>query len=320
MTTLQRLLIIVVATIAPTFALAQSYPTSPIRLVVGYAPGGTTDSIARVLSQHLQDQLGQPVVVENRPGASTQIATDTVIKAKPDGYTLLLTTSDLTILPGIRKTSPWDVLKDVTPVAMIATSPFVYTVSKGVPVSNLKDFVALAKSKPGGLRYGSAGTGSVLHLVGEMLKVDAGIDVIHVPYRGGAPIVQDLLANQIEMGVIGPVDVSSRMDTLKPLAQTGKTRHASIPSVPTTAEAGSPNLNISTMFILVGPAGLPKDVVGRLNAALAKVVDLPDFRKRMEAVGAEINVVTGAPLEKYLSDDLKRWKGVAQAAGISIDQ
>jgi tripartite-type tricarboxylate transporter receptor subunit TctC len=203
---------------------------------------------------------------------------------------------------------------------MIATSPFVYTVGSKVPVSTLKDFIDLAKSKPGGLRYGSAGTGSVLHLVGEMLKVDAGIDVIHVPYRGGAPIVQDLMANQIEMGVIGPVDVSSRMDTLKPLAQTGGTRHASIPSVPTTAEAGSPNLNISTMFILVGPAGMPQEIVDRLNKAITAVAGSADFRRRMEAVGSEINVLTGPALVKHLADDLKRWKDVAQSAGISLDQ
>ncbi|WP_407792353.1 Bug family tripartite tricarboxylate transporter substrate binding protein [Pigmentiphaga litoralis] len=309
----------VALTSASTLA-AEAYPTRPIRIVVGFAPGGTTDSVARVLSGALQQRLGQPVLIENRPGGSTQIAGEAVMRAAPDGYTLQMAASDLTILPSTRKRPPWDALKDFTPIARVATTGLVYTVSDRMSARTLRQFVEYAKAHPGQVSYGSSGTGGILHLVGEQLRSRVSVDLLHVPYKGGSQIVQDLLGAQIDMGVLGPIDVASRQDKLHPIAQTGPTRHPLLPNVPTTAEAGFPEVKGISMFTLIGPKGLPGAIVDRLASEITAIMQDPAFRERLLAAGAEPSLLTGPALTSFLAEDLRNWQEVAKASNILIDE
>lgn len=301
-------------------AFAQAYPSAPIKIVVGYPAGGSTDSVARVLAQGLQERLGKSVIVENRPGASTQIAGEAVMRAAPDGYTLQMAASDLTILPSIRKRPPWNPMKDFTAIARIATTGLVYTVKEKLPVRSLGEFVTHVKAHPGTVTYGSGGTGSILHLTGEQLRSRAGADLVHVPYRGGAPIVQDLMSGQIDMGVLGPIDVASRMDKVRAIAQTGPTRHPLLPQVPTAAEAGFPQISAISMFTLVGPANLPRPVVELLVREISALLERPDFQQRVIAAGSEPAFLAGAGLDRFLAEDLRNWGDVARASKISLDE
>ena len=301
-------------------ASAQEFPAAPIKIVVGYPAGGSTDSVARVLAQGLQERLGKTVIVDNRPGASTQIAGEAVMRAAPDGYTLHMAASDLTILPSVRKRAPWNPATDFTPIARIATAGLVYSVKNKLPVNSLGEFVALAKAQPGTVTYGSGGTGSILHLTGEQLRSRAGVDLVHVPYRGGAPIVQGLMSGEIDMGVLGPIDVASRMDKVRAIAQTGATRHPLLPQVPTAAEAGFPQISAISMFTLVGPANLPRPVVDRLVREIAALFERPDFQQRVVAAGSEPAFLAGPALERFLADDLKNWRDVARASKILLDE
>ena len=298
---------------------AQDYPSRPIRLIVPFPPGGTTDTLARVFSQFLQERIGQPIVIDNRGGAGSQIGVDAGAKAPADGYTLLFGPADgLSLLPAVKKKVPYDTAKDFTPIAFVARSPLAYAVNSKLPVNTLAELIAYARSKPGALRFGSAGFGSILHLGMELLRVDARIDMLHVPYKGGGPALQDLIAGQIEMMSPGPVGIAKRAEAgqLRALAQTGPTRHPLLPNVPTTAELGMPELQVVSWFGVLGPAGLPQPIVDQLSREIAAVLDQPAVKKRFIDVGCEADNMSPAQFGQFIAAETRKWAGVVKAAGL----
>lgn len=298
---------------------AQDYPSRPIRLIVPFPPGGTTDTLARVFSQFLQERIGQPVVIDNRGGAGSQIGVEAGARATPDGYTLLFGPADgLALLPVVKKKVPYDTAKDFTPIAFVARSPLAYTVNPKVPVNTLAELVAHAKAKPGALRFGSAGFGSILHLGMELLLVQARIDMLHVPYKGGGPALQDLIAGQIDMMSPGPVGIAKRAEAgqLRVLAQTGPTRHPLLPNAPTTAELGMADVLVVSWFGVLGPAGLPQPIVDQLSREIAAVLDQPAVKKRFIDVGCEADKMSPAEFGQFIAAETRKWAGVVKAAGI----
>ncbi len=298
---------------------AQDYPSRPVRLIVPFPPGGTTDTLARVFSQFLQERIGQPVVIDNRGGAGSQIGVEAGARATPDGYTLLFGPADgLSLLPAVKKKVPYDTAKDFTPIAFVARSPLAYAVSTKLPVNTLAELIAYAKAKPGALRFGSAGFGSILHLGMELLRVHVRLDMLHVPYKGGGPALQDLIAGQIDMMSAGPVGIAKRAEAgqLRILGQTGPTRHPLIPNVPTTTELGMPEVMVVSWFGILGPAGLPQPVVERLSKDVAAVVDLPTVKQRFIDVGCEADKMSPAEFGQFIAAETRKWAGVVKAAGI----
>ncbi|GAB2914512.1 Bug family tripartite tricarboxylate transporter substrate binding protein [Paralcaligenes ginsengisoli] len=300
-------------------AHAGSYPDRPITLIVPSAPGGTTDVSARAVAQNLAKILGQPVVVENKPGASGNIGNAFVSRAKPDGYTLLLSYSGYhTGNPALFKTLTWDPVKDFTPIAEVSTAPHVIVVPNTLKVSTLKDFLALAKSEPGKLNYASSGAGSIQHLGTEQLKQLTGINMLHVPYKGAGPAMQDLLAGQVQLFITTPPSVIGQIKAgrVKALAIASDTRHPMLPDVPTTAEAGLPNYKLEAWFSVFGPAHMPADVTAILTKALKKVVADKSYQANMESQGAYAKYLPPDQLEAEVKSDIKHWQQVIKTAGI----
>jgi len=300
---------------------AQDYPNRPVRLIVPFPPGGTTDAIARVFAQYLQEKIGQAVVVDNRGGAGSQIGVEAGAKATPDGYTLLFGPADgLALLPVVKKKVPYDPIKDFTPIAFVARSPLAYAVNPNVPAKTLPEFIALAKSKPGALRFGSAGYGSILHLGMELLRVHAHIDILHVPYKGGGPALNDLLAGQIDIMSAGPVGIAKQAQAgrLRVLAQTGPTRHPLLPAIPTTKELGMPEMAVVSWFGLLGPAGLPQPIVDHMGKATAEVLDNPIVKERFINVGCEAEKMSAGEFGQFIAAENRKWAGVVKAAGLQL--
>src|SRR5258707_8150085 len=247
-------------------AAAQDYPSRPIRLLIHTPPGSLVDILGRLIGQELGDRLGQSLVVDTRPGGATMIAVEQLRNSPADGYTLMVNTSEATMLPFLKKSYRIDPIKDVTPIALVVTSWTVFAVNPAVPANTLQELVAYSKSHAGGVRYGSGGTGGVLHIAVEMLKLKSGGNFVHVPYRGGAQAATDAISGQIEMVSMGLASTRvAESGQRKILAQTGPSRHPMLPDVPTTAEAGLPDVRMDTWFGLAGPPGLPKEVVARIN-------------------------------------------------------
>jgi tripartite-type tricarboxylate transporter receptor subunit TctC len=303
-------------------AFAQSgYPAKPIRLIVGFTAGGVTDIVARASGQKLSELLGQPVVVENLPGAAGIIAAERVAKAPPDGYTLLLASNGpFAINPSLYAKLSYDPLKDYALVSMLATVPFVVVVNPVVPAHNLKQLVTLAKARRN-LSYASAGVGSTAHLAGEYLKSFAGFDALHVPYKGSTPALTDLMGGQVDMMVEAVPSALAfiRSNKLRALAVTAKTRAASLSAVPTTAEAGYRGFEVGSWFGLAAPAGTPRDVVLRLNQALASGIASPDLRERLLSQGAEPAASSPEAFGTLLRDEIGRWAKVIRSAGIRAE-
>ena len=301
--------------------LAQDYPTRPIRLVIPFAAGGTTDSVGRVLAAGLSTRLGQQVIVENKPGAGSQIGLEYVMHAPADGYTIALGGSDgLAVMHAIRRKSPYDSLKDFTPIALVANAALSYTVNAKVPANTLKDFIAYARSKPGAVRYGSAGVGTTLHLGIEQLQAMAGIDMVHVPYKGGAPMMTDVVAGEVEL-VLTSADFAKRWaDTgqLRVLAQADTVRHPLLPNVPTTTEAGMPELQAVTWFGLFGPAGLPRPIVERIAAELPALLADRTLIDRLITVGAYTRFTPAAEIPSIITEDTARWTRIVRDARIPL--
>ncbi len=299
-------------------ASAQTYPTRPVRIIVPSTAGGTTDAVARAISQELAGRLGQPVLIENRAGAGAQIGIDVAGKASADGYTLLVVSNS--ILPVLKKVPPYDPARDFTPIALIARSPIVYVVPTALSAASLTALIAQARTRPNGIRYGSAGVGSALHLAVEMLASAASVEMLHVPYKGGSPMMLAVVAGEIEMVPTSPDFARRYMDSkqLRSLAQTGARRHALLPEVPTTAELGLPEVDVLSWFGLFGPAQLPADIAQRLSADIAAVVELPAVRQRLAVVGAESAPTTPESFTRYVADENTRWTRVVQAARIPL--
>lgn len=301
-----------------TSALGQSsFPVKPVRLVVPLAPGGGGDLVARTIAQKVSEPLGQPVVVDNRPGGSTIIGTELVARSAPDGYTLVMATSSHVITPSLHKL-PFDPVKDFTGIAFIATSPMMLTVHPNVPARTVKDLVAVAKQNPGKLNYGSSGTASIVHLAGELFNLSAGIKTIHVPYKGTGPALNDLLGGQIDMMFASPVPTIPHVKNgrLRAIAMASQQRSRAMPDLPTIAESGFRGFEAATFFVVLGPANIPAPIVNRLSGEIVKASELPEVRDRLTVEGA--NMVGGGSKEAmaHIENEIARWTKVVKAAGI----
>lgn len=305
-----------------TAAAAADYPVKPIRVLIGFAPGGSADIIARAVSQKLADAFKQPVVVDNRSGASGIIAADLTAKANPDGYTLLeATMTTHGIGPNLYAKLPYDVVKDFEAVALMVRIPLVMFVNASVPAANLKEFVALTKSNPGKYSYASAGAGSPPHLVAELFKLKTGAQLLHVPYKGTGAALPDVVAGQIQMMMDGPPPFIPHVKSgkLKALGAASEKRNPLLPDVPTFAETGIAGMEAGLWYGIVAPKGTPKAVVTRLNAEINRALKQPDLRERFAAMSVEI--VGGQPeaFARYINSELKRWGEVVRAANIKIE-
>jgi tripartite-type tricarboxylate transporter receptor subunit TctC len=303
----------------PLSAGAQDFPVKPIKLVVPFPAGGPNDTIARVIGEKMSQILGQPVVIDNRGGAGGVLGTDLVAKAAPDGYTITITSAGaLAISASLQEKLPYDPLKDFQPITLVAKVPEMLVVATSVPASNMKELLALAKSKPGQLNFASSGPGSMPHLAGEMLKIHGKIDIVHVPYRGAAPAVNDLLGQQVQMVFLDlPVLLPHvRAGKLKPIAIGTSARVDALKDVPTTAEVGLPQIITENWYGMVAPAGTPKAIADKLNKATVEAMKAPEVKDKLGALGAILIGDTPAQFGAFLKSEIAKWGGVAKAAGI----
>ncbi len=304
------------------FADAQNYPTRPIRLVVPFAPGGNIDITARAMAPGLTDVLGQTIVVDNRGGAGGIIGTDLVAKSTPDGYTLVLASSGtVTVAPSLYTKMPYDPVKDLSPIVLLSYVPIVLVVNPALPAKTIKDFIALAKSKAGKMTMSSAGNGTTNQLAGGLFQLETGVKFIHVPYKGSGPALIDLMGGQVDM-LFDQLSASTnyiKSGKLRALIVAGEKRNAVIPDVPTMTESGLKNCDAGTFTALMGPAGLPRDIVAKLNTAGNKALAMSSTRDRFAAVGADILGGTPAQLDVNLRQELAKWTRVARAANIKLD-
>jgi len=287
------------AFLAPLFALlaaaaisdarAQSYPVKPIRLLVGFSPGGSADVTARLVAQRLAQPLGQPVIVENRPGASGSIANERVATSAPDGYTLLAMGSSATVLPSLRAKLPYSIERDLAPISVVALTPFVLVVHPSVPARNAKELIALARSRPGKLNYGSVGVGSPPFMMGELFKQMAKLDIVHVPFKGGAENVTATAGGQIDMSFASIPSILPLYEArrVRAIAATAAKRAASMPDLPTFGESGLPGYELSPWQGMLAPAGVPAEIIAKLNAALVQVVNGAELREAFRKEGLE---------------------------------
>ncbi len=302
-------------------ALAQPYPAKPVRFVVGFPPGGGTDIMARLLAAKLPEFLGQPIVVENRPGASTNIATEHVVRSAPDGYTILVTTATMTMNSSFYKKLPFDVLRDLAPVSIFSDSPNVLTVRASLAAKDVAEVVALARAKPGVLNYSSAGTGTTQHMTGELFKLRTGTDIVHVPFKGTAPSLTTLIAGDVDMTFANIPSILSHVRTgrLRALAVAGDKRSELMPDVPTMREAGVEGVEVTIWYGVLAPAGTPREIVDTLAAAVIKAARSPDIRTRLHEQGAEPIGNTPEEFARQLREEVARWSKVVAASGIRAE-
>ena len=303
-------------------AAAQSYPSKPIRFVVPYPPGGPLDTVARLLGQKVSESVKQPVIVDNKPGAGGNIGADAVAKSPADGYTILMgAVATHAINPTLYASIPYDPVKDFQPVTQLASTPNVLIVNNSVPASNVREFIAYAKANPGKLNFGSGSTGSAGHLAGELFKTMAGVDMTHVPYKGAAPAMQDLIGGQVQVMFDNFASANTQMKAgkVKALAVTTAKRSTLAPELPTIGESGLPGFDINTWFGIFVPAGTPRDVVDRLHAEFTRALALPDIRERLVNLGAE--PVGNRPEEfaAYIRSEGEKYARVIKASGAKAD-
>jgi tripartite-type tricarboxylate transporter receptor subunit TctC len=302
-----------------TLASAQAFPTKPITLVVPFPPGGSSDVLARALTTSLSQSIGQTVIVDSRPGAGATLGADYVSKAKPDGYTLLMGAVHHTIATSVYKKLPYDFEKSFAPITMVAVVPNVLVVNANSSAKDVKDLIALAKASPGKLAFGSNGNGTVQHLIGTQFSSLAGIELLHVPYKGSAPLTTDLLGGQVDMSFDTLTPVYPQAGKLRPLAVTTAKRSSSLPDVPTLAESGLKDFDQGTWFGVLAPAGTPKDVVAKLNAEMVKIIQSPEFKKRMQEIGAEAVGDTPDEMAAQIKSDTVKYAKLVKDAKVSID-
>jgi tripartite-type tricarboxylate transporter receptor subunit TctC len=303
-----------------TVALAQAFPSRPIRLIVPYPPGGGTDTVARPLAQKLSESMGQPVLVENRPGASEIIGTEAVARAAPDGYTVLLTTNAFAINSALQRKLPYDTAREFAPVSRLVTTPFMLVVHPKVEASSLRELIALAKARPGKLNFASIGSGTPHHLAMEWLKILAGVDIVAVQYKGVGPGLAAVTAGEVEMMLTGLTAglAQVRAGKLRALAVTTSTRASAAPDVPTVAEAGLREYDALAWYGLVVPAATPADVIARLNSEVARALGAHDLRERLSNIGVDPAPSTPAELQAVIRDEIRQWEKVIATAGIKV--
>lgn len=297
------------------------YPSKPIRLVIPFPPGGGADAVARPLAALMTETLGQPILPDNRGGANGNIGAEIVAKAPADGYTLLLANSSLTISGGLYRRLPFDPLADFSPISLVGETPSLLVTNPSVPARTVKEFVELAKARAGKLSYGSSGIGSTMHLGAALLQSMAGLDMLHVPYKGGGPAIADALSGQTDFVFVNPVAVLAqvRAGKLNALAVTSKKRLAILPAVPTFVESGYPGLLSNTFYGLFGPADLPREVVARLNAAVVAAVARRELAEPLVALGYEMVSNTPEQFVAFLRDDAAEWLRLIKMTGASAE-
>jgi len=298
------------------------YPDRPVRLIVPFPPGGASDQVGRAVAQYLGQRLGQTVVVENRGGAGGAIGVAAAAQAAPDGYTLLLGTAEsFGIVENLTPGQSTPAVRDFTPIALVTRIPSVFVVNPQVQARTLMEFVNLAKSQPGRYHFGSPGTGTNVHLIGEMLKARFGLDIVHVPYKGGSPAVTDLLGGQIEMMPSAVAAVAPRIKdgSLRALAVTSAERSPMLPEVPTMAEAGVPDFVAGGWFGVLARAGTPPEAVARLERELEAVARMPEFKERMAGIGGEGKALTGRAFGDFITAETARWRDIIKTAGVKPD-
>lgn len=300
--------------------LAQDYPSKPIRMIVPFSPGGSTDFLARLMSQKLHDRLGQPVVVENRAGGGGHIGADFVVKSAPDGYTLLTAGIPQAIGMSLFKKVPYQLAKDLAPITLLATFPSVIAVHPSLPVKSVKELLALAKARPGQLNFG-ANPGSPNHLSMELLNVLAKVKMVHIPYKGAGPVVTDLVAGHLHVASLGLPSAMGmvKVGRLRPIAVTGATRVASLPDTPTVQEGGVPGYNVTSWYGVFAPAGTPAPILKRLLTELTAALKATDVTQRLATVGAEPSGMGPDEFGRYIREEIDKWAKVVKASGATVN-
>jgi tripartite-type tricarboxylate transporter receptor subunit TctC len=300
---------------------AASYPNRPITIVVGFAPGGPTDIIARLVASKLSQAWGQPVIVDNKPGAGSNIATEQVVRAAPDGYTLLVETIANATNMSVYKNLKYDTQRDLVPIVQFMAAPSVLVVNSKVPAKNLKELIALAKAEPGKLNYASTGVGGSPHLAGEMLKMRAGIDIVHIPYKGAGPALNDLLAGNVAMGFMTALGLPQHLagGKLRAIAIASRQRSPELPDVPTMAEAGLPDFLVLSWNGLAAPAKTPRAIVDKLNKEVNRILAQPDVKKQLEGLGGEPVGGTQEEFAQFVGSEIKSWGAVVKSAGFTLE-
>jgi len=304
-----------------TLAQAQTYPSRPVRIIVPFGAGGPADIYARFLGQRLQEPLGQPFVVENRPGAGSVVGSDAVAKSPPDGYTLLLMSNTHTVNETLIPVKPFQLLRDLAPVAPVNYSDLLLVVHPSVPANNLKELIALAKSEPGRMNYASSGPGTPYHMAGELFKSLAGVDVVHVPYKGSDGARVGILGGQVQMmfDAITTMAPNVRAGKLKGFGTSGRTRSGVLPETPTVSEAGVPGYEATIWLGVMAPAGTPRPVVDRLNAEISRITGSAEVKDAWAKQGATALSMTPEQFGQYLREDIAKWAKVIAQAGIKLD-
>ncbi|MBI3514980.1 MAG: tripartite tricarboxylate transporter substrate binding protein [Proteobacteria bacterium] len=319
---MRAILLAIVLLVGATLSHAAEYPTRPVRMIVPFPAGGGVDLITRFTTDILAQALGQPFIVDNRPGAGANLGADLLAKSAPDGYTIgTMTIGTHGINPTLYAHLPFDPVKDFTPITMLVIQPNVMVVPKSLGVRSVTEFIALAKAKPGALNAGSSGNGTSLHMSAEMFKQMTGVDIVHIPYRGAGPLMPDLLGGQVQVAFnnLPTVMPHIRSGALVPLGVTTLTRWPLLPELPTLHESGVPGFDVSSWYALMGPAKLPRDIVMALNQALVQGLERPDIRDRLLEMGTR--PTPGAPevLAAFVDSEMARWAPVVKATGLKID-
>jgi len=316
------LLLACVATLLAALpAWAQPYPSRPVKIIVPYGAGGPADIYARVLGARMQDTLGQPLVVENRPGGGSILGTDIVAKSAPDGYTLLMMSNTHTVNETLIPKKPFDLMRDFAPITGVNYSDLLMVVHPSVPANTLQEFIALAKAKPGALNYASSGPGTPYHMAGELFKAMAGVDIVHVPYKGSDGARVGILGGQVQMmfDAITTMAPNARAGKIRALGTTGKTRSTVLPDVPTMSEAGVPGYETGIWLGLMAPAGTPRAVLERLNAEVNKVINTPEVKEAWAKQGAVPMGMGLDQFDKFLREEIVKWARVVKVSGAKVD-
>lgn len=310
------------ATLIPSLALAQAFPSKPIKIVVGFPAGGPLDQHARLLSDKLQGVLGQTVLIDYKAGAGGTVGAQEVMKAAPDGHTLMLANTGVMVInPALYSKLPYGTLKDFVPIARTAMQPLALLVNPKVPVNSLKEFMDYTRTRPGQVNYGSAGNGGISHLVPEMFKTSTGLFMVHIPYRGSAPAFTDLMAGQVQFMAesIPQAAAYHKQGKVKALAVTSRQRNPALPDIPTVIESGLKDFEVVGFYGFLAPAGTPKEVVAKLSDAFGQVLTMPDIRNRMISQGADPAFLGSEDFTKFLAAELPRWATAVQKSGARLD-
>jgi tripartite-type tricarboxylate transporter receptor subunit TctC len=305
----------------PPTTHAQSWPSKPIRYIVPFPPGGATDILARSMADKLGPALGQPVIVENRAGAAGNIGTELAAKAAPDGYTILMVTVAQSISETLYAKLGYNLMRDLAPVILVARVPNVMVVHPSVPARSVKEFIDYAKANPGKVNFASSGSGTSIHMSGELFKLLTGVDIVHVPYKGSAAALTDLIGGQVSVMFdnLPPSMSHIRSGKLRPLAITTTTRYPTLPDLPTMVEAGVPGYESSSWFGIMAPAGTPKDIIARLNAEARKIMALPDVRERFDQQGAIASPGSPEDFDAFIRAEIAKWGKVVKASGAKVE-